>query len=274
MPLRERELHPVMDYMSATKNCLQDFPEEEVVAIRRTYFAMIAEVDAHVGRVLQAVDDLGLAQNTYIIFTSDHGEMNMEHGQYLKNSVYEASARVPLIIAGPVVERDAVVDDPVSLVDFYPTLMDMADLPTPEGLAGRSLMPYLCGQSHDGSSSVLSEYHSNFTNTGIFMLRSGAWKYVAYPGYRPQLFDLNRDPEEMEDLASIRSDVVDRMEAQLRGLVDYTEVDARAKASDRECFVAWRERLGEPKYQEAMVKLYPDWGREENERVEAWVACG
>ncbi|MFP6643963.1 MAG: sulfatase-like hydrolase/transferase, partial [Candidatus Latescibacterota bacterium] len=80
--------------MSETKACLDRFTDEEVRSVRHTYFAMVAEVDEMVGEILNAFDRLDLNENTYVLFGSDHGEMNMEHRQQLKNSMYEASARV------------------------------------------------------------------------------------------------------------------------------------------------------------------------------------
>ena len=74
-----------MDYMSKTKYSYGQFTEREIREIRRTYYAMVAELDAMVGQIVQTVDQLGLADSTYVIYLSDHGEMNMEHRQYLKN---------------------------------------------------------------------------------------------------------------------------------------------------------------------------------------------
>ena len=271
-PLWEDEQHPVMDYMSATKNCLHDFTESEIRAVRRTYFAMIAEVDAMVGCIFRAVSDLGLSDSTYVIFTSDHGEMNMEHRQYLKNAPYEASTRVPLIIAGPGVQQGDAVGHLVSLVDLYPTLMDMACLPHPEGLSGHSLMPALSGRKTRRSKTVLSQYHSNFASTGIFMLRREQWKYIAYPGYKPQLFDLDSDPNELHDLSADRSDITRNMDRALRNLVNYPEVNRRAKDYDRESFLIWQRSLGKEACRKTLAGLFRDtWMDAHTQQLEAWL---
>jgi len=233
-----------MRYMRATKHTGGTFSEKRVRAVRRTYYAMIAEADAVIGRLLRAVDELGLAGSTYIVFTGDHGDTNMQHQQTLKNSMYESSVRVPLIVTGPGVKEGTVVDDLVLLVDLFPTLMDMADLPKPEGLSGQSLMPLLTGKDADRRNWALSQYHSNMANTGAFMLRRGPWKYVAYAGYDPQLFNLEKDPDELRNVASDRPEVVQKMDAKLREIVDYETVDAAAKAYDRQHFRRWREKLG------------------------------
>ena len=216
-------LHPVIDFMRVRKGCVGEFTEQEILDIRRTYYAMIAELDAMVGQLLDKVDELGLADSTYVIYISDHGEMNMEHRQHLKNALYEPSARVPVIVRGPGVQRGAVVDDLVSLIDVYPTLMDLARIDTPPGLSGLSLMPELTGSKAEGRPDwAFSEYHSNFQNTSSFMLRQGDLKYVAYPGYAPQLFNLADDPDEIHDLAQTSPTWPPRWTPKLRTVVDYT----------------------------------------------------
>jgi arylsulfatase K len=269
-PVTER--HPVMDYMSATKHCEGEFDDEDVLAIRRTYYAMIAELDAMVGSVFRAVSDLGLLDRTYIIFMSDHGEMNMEHDQWLKNAPYEASVRVPLMISGPGVQEETVIDDLVSLVDFYPTLMDIAGLPHLEDLDGRSLMSALSGESGGRDQRVLCQYHSNFANTGIFILRRGPWKYIAYPGYEPQLFNLDKDPAELTNLARDKRETARNMDRALRRMVDYPVVDAKAKAYDRECFLKWQRSLGKKKCRETLAELFhAPWTEEHTEQLEMWL---
>ncbi|MBS11282.1 MAG: hypothetical protein CME19_06745 [Gemmatimonadetes bacterium] len=274
VPPYEADLHPVMKYMSATKGCLGPFTDDEIRAIRRTYFAMVSEVDEMLGELVATYDRLGLADNTYIVFSSDHGEMNMEHRQQLKNAMYEASVRVPLMVSGPDVVSDRSVDEVVSLVDLYPTFMDMAGLPHPDDLAGVSLMPELQGGSADRPDAVLSQYHGNFANTGEFMIRRGAHKYIGYTGYEPQLFDLDKDPDEIHNLANEQPDLAAEMDTALRVLVDYEAVDAKVKAYDRASYVAWREETGEPAYEEAMAEILPGWGDREREKTEAWLASG
>ena len=271
LPPFESELHPVMEYMAATKNCLHEISTEDVLKIRHTYFAMVSEVDAMAGEVMKAVEDLNLDESTYTIFVSDHGDMNMEHRQYLKNSVYESSARVPLIIKGPDIKREQVCDIPVSLVDFYPTVMDMARISKAEWLSGHSLMPIAAGQSAARQEGVLSQYHSNFANSSIFMLRRGPWKYVAYPGYEAQLFHLDKDPEEMNNLAVSRPDVTARMESYLREAVDYQQVAIDVKAYDRGSFLAWRESLSPSDYQKAMTGIYPEWSDVHEASIQQWL---
>ena len=274
LPIWEETMHPVMDYMSATKNCLIDFPEEDILQVRQTYYAMVAEVDAMVGHIFRAVRDMGLEDNTYIIFASDHGEMNMEHRQYLKNALYEASARVPLIISGPDVQEGEAIQDLVSLIDLYPTLMDMAGLRPPKDLSGYSLMPHLTKKPAGHPDWVLSQYHSNFSNTGIFMLRQDHWKYVAYPGYEPQLFDLVKDRNERTNLAESEPEQVKKMDTALRKIVNYPKVDNQAKDYDREAFLKWQRKLGKRACRKTLATLFSGkWTDEHTQQLENWLAA-
>ena len=100
----------------------------------QAYYASISFMDAQVGRVVDALDRLGLAQNTIIVFTSDHGYHMGEHGLWKKQSIFEESARVPLLMVAPgVSQRGAVVKTPVSHVDLYPTLTALAGDPRDAG---------------------------------------------------------------------------------------------------------------------------------------------
>lgn len=125
-------------------------PEEKKLTddLRRkavqAYYASISFMDAQVGRVVNALDRLGLAENTVIVFTSDHGYHLGEHGLWKKQSLFEESARVPLLMVAPgVSHRGGVVNTPVSQVDLYPTLTELAGVKAPANLQGESLVPLL-----------------------------------------------------------------------------------------------------------------------------------
>ena len=271
LPPVEKSSHPVMEYMRQAKGCAEAMAPEEIRLIRRIYYAMIAEVDAMVAEILAAVEEADLAPSTCIIFMSDHGEMNMEHGQYLKNSLYESSVRVPLIVTGPDVHRDLVVERPVSLVDLFPTLMDLSGSSHPDDLEGTSLMPELRGLSGGTPDWVFSEYHSSFQNTGSFMFRTEKWKYIVYAGYEPQLFDLNEDPDEITDLARKRPEVAATLDEKLRDVVDYEEVDARAKRADRRKFRRWRESVSRDEYRKQLYATIHGYGEDFEARIQAWL---
>jgi len=273
VPPADEQSHPCLDYMRTAINWQHGFDDEMVRLVRRVYFGMIAETDAMVGRVLEALESLGLAETTYVIFTSDHGEAAMEHRLFYKMEMYEPSAHVPLIVSGPGVRRGAAADDLVSLVDIYPTLMDLAGAPHPPGLDGHSLMPLLAGQPADRPDWVLSEFTGTSCNTSAFMLRRGDWKYVAYVGYPPQLFNLADDPDEIVNLAPSRPEVVADMDARLRKVVDYEAVDAKVKAYDRAAFRQWRdEQKAAGTYEDLMARVYSGWDDLPDEEVMPWTA--
>ena len=142
---------------------------------------MCAETDYLLERVWAALTRRGYSlENTYLVYVSDHGEMNMEHRQIWKNSMFEASTRVPFQIAGPGVARGKRVGQLVSLLDVFPTLVDMAretDWGRHAELAGKSVLPLALSSlhsvapakffaRHDEDRAVIAQYHSNMGNTG------------------------------------------------------------------------------------------------------------
>lgn len=274
LPSDDASDHPALAYQRLHKNWQHGFSGETVLNTRRIYAAMIAETDAMVGAVMDAVEALGMREETVIIFLSDHGELALEHGQFYKMSMYEGSVRVPLIIAGPQIRRGAVVDDLVSLVDLFPTLMDVGHIDHPSDLDGVSLMPLLRGEEDAARPDyALSEFHGTSLPTGTFMLRHGPWKYVAYVGYDPQLFNLGDDPDEIHNLAATRPDVVRAMDARLRKIVDIEAVDARVKAYDRRSFAAWRdEHRAVGDYEVLMARVFSGWDNLREDQIEPWTA--
>ncbi len=291
MPLEDTH-NQAIAYQRVTKNCDKQFSENLVREIRHTYFAMIAALDEMVGRVLQTVDDLGLRDNTYVIFSSDHGEMAGDQNQILKRSMYEASSHVPLIIRGPDVQKGVVVDTPVSLVDLYPTFMDMARIryddyadnaAYPDALDGESLLPQLVEGTGRERDWAMCEYHGDRCATGTFMLRQGDWKYVKHTGFESELFNLKDDPDETTDLVHDKPEIARELDRVLIANFDCEGIDARAKEYDRESFVAWREQaLKEGVYEDTMALVYSGhdriciediapWTDADEQRIEAWL---
>ncbi len=284
LPPPDESGHPVMELMQLKKNWMHGLDERTMRLVRRIYFGMVAEVDAMLGRVLDAVERTGLAETTLVFFTSDHGEMNMEHDQFYKMCHYEPSARVPLIVAGPGVQQGRQVETLTSLIHLHPTVTNLAGLPREGRLDGESLLPELGGEGPARPDRAFAEFHGSSSRTGAFMLRLGPWKYVAYPGFDPQLFNLDDDPWEVSDLAGKRPEVVTNMDSALRRLVDYEAVDARVKEYDRQSFRHWRQgQLDAGTYRESMARIFSGWDGveaaeadpwtdEDEERVEAWLA--
>ncbi|MFW6336262.1 MAG: sulfatase, partial [Phycisphaeraceae bacterium] len=265
--------HPVCRLSSISKHTFDPPPDDEARTIRRHYLAMVAEVDEMVGQVLDDLEAAGLSENTIVVFFSDHGDMQLEHRMWLKNSFYEASARVPMIFAGPGIERVGARDELASLIDLRPTLAELVDAPVAEDCDGRSLGPALRGGSLEPQP-VLGQYHSNMMCTGGYMLREGDWKYVAYAGYPSQLFHLADDPDELHDLCETQPAKAAEMDRKLRERVDVEYVDRLAKTEDRQCFRAWRKSISDAQYRETLEKLWHGFDDSHAARIDRWIEEG
>jgi choline-sulfatase len=197
-------------------------PAERVREARRNYLAMISWVDDKVGQLLKELHRLGMGGNTVLIFASDHGEMLGEHGQWSKRLMLEWSARVPLIVAGhgriPAGKR---VVAPVSLVDLFPTFMEMAEVQVETPLDGRSLLPLLDGRDDGRERECTAEYLGEGTVEPIRMVRSGKMKYITVNGYPPQMFDLERDLGESTNLAGGREYAASEAKLRKRAETDW-----------------------------------------------------
>jgi choline-sulfatase len=166
------------------------------------YYASLMQMDDNVGQMLKALKDLGLEDDTIVLYVSDHGEMLGEHGLWQKTVFYEESVGVPFIMRAPgVTTENTRSATPVSLVSVVPTLLDLCGVDIPVGLDGESLTPDLHTPQQTRETVVYSEYglHSKYAKA---MLRAGDFKYMTYAHDAPdQMFNLREDPEEMNNLA-------------------------------------------------------------------------
>ncbi|XP_048384347.2 arylsulfatase K [Stegostoma tigrinum] len=266
------EMHPVDFYSSYTKNCTGNFTNQEILDIRSFYYAMCAETDLMLGEILTALHDTGLEKNTYVIFTSDHGELAMEHRQFYKMSMYEGSSHVPLLMVGPGISGGQHVSNLVSLVDIYPTLLDIAGIPIPGNISGYSLFPLLKGFEEEASIKKLrpdwtfSEFHGCNVNASTYMIRTGRWKYIAYADgitVPSQLFDLSADPDEMENVATKYSEITSVLDKKLRTILNYPEVSNTVHQYNKLQFVKWKRSLGR-NYTHVIANLrwHRDWQKD------------
>ena len=198
------------------------------------YSGLVSYMDEQVGRVLEALQASGQADRTVVLYTSDHGDNLGARGLWGKSTLYEESAGVPMILAGPGLPAGQVVDEPVSHVDCATTILQAAGAPRLEGAPGHDLADIARGAHPERP--VLSEYHAIGSTAGATLLRRGPWKYCHYVDQRPQLFHLGDDPEELHDLALDpgRARDLQACEAALRRWLDPAEVDRRAKRRQRE----------------------------------------
>ena len=199
----------------------------------QAYYASISFMDAQVGRVMEALNRLGLADNTIIVFTSDHGYHTGEHGLWQKMSLFEESARVPLLIVAPgAAQQGTVVDAPVGLIDVYPTLSELCGVSAPENLQGQSLVPMLKDASVTGRGWTLSQVTrgggAGARETSFFgySLRTPDWRYTEWDeGHQGrELYDHRSDPRELTNLAAdpAHAQTVEELSAQLHAAVQIT----------------------------------------------------
>ncbi len=172
----------------------------------QAYYASITFMDAQVGRLLDALDRLGLADRTVVAFISDHGYQLGEHGLWQKRALFEQSLRVPMIIADPRSQRKGTQTQAiVELVDLYPTLAALAGLPTPEGVDGVNLSTEMNDPSEPGKGFAISQVTRQVKRRKVmgYSLRTDRWRYTEWDEGREgiQLYDHDADPEELLNLA-------------------------------------------------------------------------
>jgi len=235
----ERPRHPYVADYGRNFN-YDDYFEgpQDVKKALSGYFGLVSYLDENIGKVLGALKDSGMAEDTVVLYTSDHGDNLGARGLWGKSTMYEEIAGVPFLLAGPGIPRGGVVDTPVSHVDAFPTLMEIAGEKMPSGFPGFSLTRI--SEGFEPERTVLSEYHGMGSSTGAFAVRVGKWKYVHYAKYRPQLFDLAKDPEETTDLAESPryADALEECRAALYAICDPEEVDRRARKRQAELVAA------------------------------------
>jgi choline-sulfatase len=217
-------------------------PEERLQAFA-AYYGLVSFLDDNVGRIVRTVGELGLADDTTIVYTSDHGDNLGARGVWGKSTLYQESVGVPMIVVGPGV-APAVCETPVDLLDLFPTILAGAGIdaaPYAAERPGRSLLE-VAEAPADPRRVIFSEYHAAGSNTAAFMVRQGRWKYHHYVRFEPELFDLQADPEELHDLAGDpeHAAVRQEMDAALRRICDPDAVDALAKQEQADLI----ERLG------------------------------
>lgn len=222
-------LHPSVRHFQEALNL--GVVDEDVQ--RRTvaaYYGMITCLDDMIGELMAALDRHGFSDRTTIIYTSDHGESLGEHGLYYKQCAYEGSVGVPLILSGPDIPEGHRVDHPVSLVDLYPTILDWAGLKSEPDRPGHSWLPLIRGAS-PACDYAFSEFHGNFFRQDWYMLVQGDYKYIYYVKERPALFNMRKDPQEMNDLAAdpAYADILKIFEQTLRSICDPDAVADHAK---------------------------------------------
>ena len=247
--------HPVMAAFMAHEESVNFSREEVRETVIPTYMGLISQFDHHLGRVLAQLDKRGLAENTIVIVTSDHGDYLGDHWLGEKDLFHEEVVRIPLIIVDPRGSGDATRGAQIGAltesIDLAPTFLDWAGgEPEPHRLEGRSLTPLITGSDGDTwrdavfCDSDFSLRHARRT-LGLgpdrargYMVRTARWKYMYFENFPPQLFDLEADPNELDDLgrtaghAEVCADMEARLFAwfrhlRLRTTISDTEIERR-----------------------------------------------
>jgi len=248
--------HPYDSFMTMSLGLAEaNITEEDMLKLRKVYYAMNAEADAMIQSIWDALVDRGYGlHDTYVVYVSDHGELAFDHRLVYKASMYEGSVRVPIQLAGPGITQGQRVDTHVaSLLDIFPTLLDMAGesaYSKYSALAGKSLLKVAGGTSVAPSNmtlgsgqaeryAVVSNYNWVEGNTGAYMVRAGKWKMIVYghtynatKDYQPQLFNIDDDPEELKNVYADNQDIAEWLDGKLREVMDPDEVDRTVAEQD------------------------------------------
>ena len=191
------------------KRRVVDISAEEITVTRQQYSAATELIDDQIGEMLRALEQRGMLDNTYIIYSSDHGEMLGDHGLYTKSTAYEASLRVPLLVAGPGIAGNRISDSLVELIDVNPTICDLAGVPVLPRIDARSIAPVLRGETEIHRSETVSALR-NFR-----CIRTATHKLIENYSDVTELYDLENDPSELHNIASSERKIVRTLSGRL-----------------------------------------------------------
>ena len=188
---------------------------------RQEYYAIIEHMDTQIGRIIDALEKSGQADNTYIFFSADHGLGVGHHGLFGKQNLYEHSTRVPFIAAGPGIKGGDKIAAPIYLQDVMATSLDIAGAKRPEQVEFHSLMPLLSGKTKESQVKAVYGAYLGLQRS----VTVGNWKLILYPKIpKARLYNVKRDPLEMNDQADDESKakIVKRLYKRLQKLQQAT----------------------------------------------------
>jgi choline-sulfatase len=214
-----------------------EITDDMVRDARHAYLGAVSYVDDRLQRLLEILRVTGRLENTVVILTSDHGDMQGERGLWYKMSFYEGASRVPLVVSAPARFAPSRIASPVSTMDLLPTLVGIAggdDAGVAEHLDAESLMPLLRGE-RDDREVVVGQYLAEGAVAPIVMLRRGSWKLIHSPADPDQLFDLATDPLERHNRAEdpAATEVLAELRAEVAARWDLEQIDAEVRESQR-----------------------------------------
>ena len=236
LPAEEHDAHSVR-LLSDFSMLDMRFKDEDIRRARRAYYGSISYLDSMVGKILDVLEATGQADNTAIIFTSDHGEMLGERGMWFKKHFFEPSLRVPLLMKVPGIKAQRVAT-PASLVDLLPTFMGIAEgagwASPVEPLDGMDLLTFVDAPAQPDRP-IHAEYLAEATTAPILMTRRGRYKYVGSVDDPPLLYDVEADPDERVNLAGDPkfADVLDQFRSETAQKWDSAALTERITLSQR-----------------------------------------
>lgn len=202
VPGNFKSIHPfAYDQMTVRDEHLAPWPRtpEIIQASLADYYALISHLDAEIGTLVKLLKEKGLFENTLIVYAADNGLAIGSHGLLGKQSLYEHSMNVPLILSGPGIPKEKVSTALVYLYDLFPTLCAIGKLPAPGGIDGKNLLPVITGKADGVRTSLYTAYRNS-----VRAVRTDEWKLIRYPQRNyTQLFNLKKDPLEINNLAAL-----------------------------------------------------------------------
>lgn len=236
IPYEERDPWSQRYYLTIRQDEF-DITPQQLANARRGYMAMVTHIDELVGGLVEALDSIGQLDNTYIVITSDHGEMLGERGMWYKFNPYEASIRVPLIVQGPGIKAGHKETALASLVDLLPTFTDIASGGDFDGYAapvdGRSLLNLPAADS--AQDKIFIEFNGEGLYAPAMIMIKGRYKLVHSRTDPKMLFDLRADPLELNNLAGdpAYADTLTEMFGEMQERWDEDDLDRRIRASQK-----------------------------------------
>lgn len=186
---------------------------DDVIGLRQGYYACVSFVDAMIGKILDTLEQTGLDKNTVFFYTSDHGEMLGKFGMWWKCSMFEDSLRVPVLACGPGFEQGVRVRTPITTLDMQAGMFHATNRNRPSNWKGMALQKI---KEDDRERYVFSEYHGHGTRGSSFMVRKGGWKLIWNSDAPYQLFNLDEDPEELNNLMKDDFESAPKIASELR----------------------------------------------------------
>lgn len=231
--LDKRPMHPVLESIRRFNELQDEFDEKTVRKAIQTYYAKVSFLDEQIGNVLDTVENTGLSDDTRIIYVSDHGENLGNHGLWYKQTMYEESAGIPLIVAGPDIPKGQRRKTISNIVDIFPTVLSSFNIKCPT-CDGMDLLPVVMGEEQP-ERYTFSEFHACGATEDIYMIRRGDYKYVYYHHMPVQLFDLSEDPRETRDISRTQKgrEIIFELDKLLRSILDPNEIDVECRREQK-----------------------------------------